>query len=293
MSKRKIYICTTFREFNDDANSKIQELFLKSLAEQDYENWELVATSFGEKNIKATLTKMRIPFKLIEQGKQDYRFCLTDVVLNGIKSLESTGGVLVWTTADIIFPSNFLSGVNKIAKRGVAGTSHPHLIYEGINEYRNGEHLVPSIYEGFDLIFFDDSVLLKNGGKKLIEKYRFINWGVFEHFLVGVANICASKKINMWPKYKTGKIVNDRIASNDTRDYLTKSHSTNLVAFERFLKDSGQSKLLKTLVYCDLCFRPQNTHSFWKQFKKEIQQFTKEQWGQPATFRQFFLGQIK
>lgn len=277
MNSRKIYICTTFREFNGDANANIQELFLKSLINQTYNDWELVVTTFGEKNVESTLRELKVPYKIIEAGKQSYRFSLTDVVLNGIQCLEATGGTLLWTTADIIFPQGFLEEVNRICRPGIVGTSHPHLMYESISKFQQNKHLEPSIYEGFDLIFFDDSVLLKKGGKQLIESYRYVDWGVFECFLVGVANKCAEKKINLWQSQKVGKIVNDRVASKETRDYFESSHNNNLVVFNKFLKDTGQSRLLATLVYCNLCFRPKSLIAYWQEFHAELKDYFRDQ----------------
>src|SRR3954465_7252148 len=95
---RRIYVCTTFREFNGDPNATIQEHFLDSLEAQSYTNWELVATTFGERKVTATLGERSFDSRVIDAGAPgDYRYSLTDVVSNAVRALEETGGILLWT----------------------------------------------------------------------------------------------------------------------------------------------------------------------------------------------------
>jgi hypothetical protein len=71
---------------------------------------------------------------------------------------------------------------------GVAGLSHPHDAYESIEDYQAGNSSYPpALHDDIDLLFLSDDVLFGGGGKEIIERYRFSDWGVFEHFLVGIA----------------------------------------------------------------------------------------------------------
>ena len=143
-SGRRIYVCTTFREFNGDPNAEIQQRFLDSLEAQTHTNWELVATTFGEKNVASTLASRSFASRVIDGGTHSsYRYSLTDVVTNGIRALEETGGILLWTTADIVFSPTFLETTNAYCIPGVAGLSHPHDAYGSIDDYRAGERSYP------------------------------------------------------------------------------------------------------------------------------------------------------
>ena len=49
----QIIISTTFREFKEDENSKMQVAFLRSLQKQTMKNFVLVVTIFNEKNVES------------------------------------------------------------------------------------------------------------------------------------------------------------------------------------------------------------------------------------------------
>src|SRR5262245_3842408 len=109
MTDRKIVIATTFRDFVGNDNDRVQMLFLESLKNQTYKNWELAVTVFNEKNVEATLRKEEIPFTLHNSPPDgSYRYSHTDVLLNAIKSQPSNEEtILLWTTADVIYEPSF------------------------------------------------------------------------------------------------------------------------------------------------------------------------------------------
>ena len=273
-SGRRIYVCTTFREFNGDANAVIQQRFLDSLEIQTYGNWELVATTFGEKNVAATLASRPFTSRVIDGGTHsNFRYSLTEVVANGIRALEETGGILLWTTADIVFSPTFLETTNAYCIPGVAGLSHPHDAYESIKDYTaDNMSYPPALHDGIDLLFLSDDVLF-DGGKEIVERYRFTDWGVFEHFLVGVANACARTRVNLWPVERVAKINNDRTAAREDSDFFAHSLRKNWEVFDQFIADYDQNKLLRSLLFCSLCFRPIDTSSFLKHFGEQTWQF--------------------
>lgn len=274
-SGRRIYVCTTFREFNGDANAVIQQRFLDSLEIQTYTNWELVATTFGEKNVAATLASRSFASRVIAGGTHSsYRYSLTDVVANGIRALEETGGILLWTTADIVFSPTLLETTNAYCTPGVAGLSHPHDAYESIEDYTAcNRSYPPALHDGIDFLFLSDDVVFGGGGKEIVERYRFTDWGVFEHFLVGVANACARTRVNLWPVERVAKINNDRMAAREDSEFFAQSLRKNWAVHDQFIADYDQNELHRSLLFCSLCFGPIEPSSFLKHFGEQIWQF--------------------
>lgn len=274
-AERRIYVCTTFREFNGDANAEIQNRFLDSLEAQTFRNWELVATTFGETTVEPTLAARTFDSRVIDAGRPSgYRYSLTDVVVNGIRALEETGGILLWTTADVIFSPSFLREVDARCGSDTAGLSHPHDVYSSLADYAAGRPAdPPTLGDGIDFLFFDDNVLLRNGGKEIIERYRFVEWGIFEHFLVGVANACARERVNLWPAERVAKIDNDRVAAREDDAFFETSHRRNLAVCEQFVAAHHQSELLRSLRFCSLCFESVDRARFLETFGSEIWQF--------------------
>jgi hypothetical protein len=196
------------------------------------------------------------------------------VVTNGIAALAETGGILLWTTADVILSPAFFETVNAHCGFGVAGLSHPHQAFESIDDYNVGNiSYPPSLGDGIDLLFFSDDVLTHGGGGEIIERYRFVDWGVFEHFLVGVANACAEKRVNLWPVEQVAKINNDRVAAREDNAFFDESLRRNWAVCEQFIADCSQSVLLKSLRFCSLCFGPIGASRFLQTFAAEIWQF--------------------
>ena len=270
---RRIYVATTFREFNGNANAAIQQRFLDSLEAQTYTNWELVATTFGEKTVAPTLAGRSFDSRVIDAGRPaTYRYSHTDVVMNGIRALEETGGILLWTTADLIFSPTFLAEVNTQCRSGVAGLSHPHDVSNSITDYTAGARSNPLLRDGIDLLFLSDDILF-GGGKEIIERYRFTDWGFFEHFLVGLSNACARTRVNLWPVERVAKINNDRVAAREDEEFLNTSLRRNWAVCEQFIADYHQNELLSSLSFCSLCFRPIEPSRFLKTFGWEIWEF--------------------
>jgi hypothetical protein len=233
---------------------------------------------------------------VLEAGRPaGHRYSLTDVVVNGIRALEETGGIILWTTADVIFSPSFLREVNARCGPGTAGLSHPHDVYYSLADYTAGRPAYPpTLSDGIDFLFFSDDVLLRHGGKEIIERYRFVEWGVFEHFLVGVANACARVRVNLWPAEPVAKIDNDRVAAREDDSFFETSHRKNLVVCEQFIADYEQSELLKSLLFCSLCFEPVDPPRFLETFGSEVWQFfigggtnhhVPDEW--PAVLREF------
>ena len=265
---KKIFITTTFREFNGSKNEQIQRLFIESLKRQTYKNWEMVITIFNEQKVEKEIKKYNIPCRFYYNSSVGYRFSLTDVLLNCIDYIEALKeGIIIWTTCDIILEEDFFMNIIKNYSKGFFGTLHPHLIYKGINSYNSRNFQKPSINSGIDMLFTDSSLFLKDDVKKLIKNYKFIDWGLFEHFMVGVGVVFSKKMINLYMLNKLHKIINDRQVGNETNEYLVKSWNRNKLVLDNFIKDYKSNSLLFDLVYCHKQFEIVGDKlSYYKEF---------------------------
>jgi hypothetical protein len=256
----KIYIATTFRDFNGSDNDKIQFLFLNSLLKQTYTNFELIVTTFGEKSVKKMIKKSGLNNHVIDEGKQKYRFSLSKVILNAVDYAERKNEknfMLIWTTCDLIFESQFLEKINLLNfKNNFSASiiSHPHLIFNNIKDVELNKYHINGPNDGIDFIGFS-SKLMTTKFKKDLSQYFYADWGVFEHFLVAMAVKYSFRRFNIFEISQVKKIVNDRLANNESENYFKLSLNKNWPVFEDFLKKSNFSREYSSLAYCNLKFK--------------------------------------
>lgn len=135
-SERKIFICTTFREFDGSINSKIQESFLESIRSQTYNNYKLIVTNFQEKTVEGHLSNSGIDFKLIQSKLLKYRYSWTETVSNCFDLVKRGKHIILWTNCDHIFSNNYFEEIINNFEEGFCGTSWPMLSYQSIDDYR-------------------------------------------------------------------------------------------------------------------------------------------------------------
>ncbi|HQC49762.1 MAG: hypothetical protein ACOX0H_02635 [Patescibacteria group bacterium] len=259
---KKIFICTTFREFDGSENDKIQRMFLNSLKNQTYKNWELIVTIFHEKNVETVLNELNIPSKLFYNKNDNYRFSLTEVFENCVNSIKKEDeGILIWTTCDVVFDNNFFETIVDNYKENYCGTSHPHFIFKDIESFKNNKKKKECPAEGIDTIFFDANIFLDDKNFDIIKKYRSFDWGLFEHFLVGLGKISASEMINIYGVSNIKKILNDRF--EDAPNFLEKSFNKNIPTLKKFFADYNLPKSYLNLTYCNWQFKLLNKKKFF------------------------------
>jgi hypothetical protein len=228
---KKILICTTFREFNENENAKMQNMFLDSLKSQTYKNFELIVTIFNEKNVENELIKSKLPFKTYTNQTSEYRFSLSEVFLNGLKSANEND-IIIWTTSDIIYDKDFLQNIQKKVKKETCAISYPLTIYNDFNCYMNKSGKI--FYDGIDVLMFNADIFFKNKeAMDDLNKYKFINWGMFEFFLIGLGKIYFKKNLIIAPN-SIKKIENNRQINNESDHYLNASNQNNKEVFLLF-----------------------------------------------------------
>jgi len=254
---KKIYIATTFREFDGSANDEIQRLFLSSLQSQTYKKWQLSVTVFNEKTVEDTVRSI-IPNAIIKTDASRYKFSLTDVLLNTIDIANNDEkSVIIWTTCDVIFENNFFENIIRNYSSKFSGTSHPHRYYQTVEQLNNRrDTFVYNIGFGIDTLFFATKILSSETVKNIIKQYKFINWGYFEQFLVGIALKYSDRRINLSKLSFIIKIVNDRDANNETKEYFDECTITNRPVLKEFFKNEGISDEFEHAHVCNGQFTP-------------------------------------
>jgi len=275
VTDREIVVCTTFRDFDGSENDAIQHLFLESLRAQTWSNWRLVVTVFNEPNVAATLEELGLDAQVMQGDSGGGRFSLTDVVLNGMTAVQPGRSILLWTTCDVLLPPTFFECIIDRFQPGTAGTSHPHVHSTSLQAYRRGETIYAHPQgllsrsrqdEGIDLVYFDGDLLLAERAGRILTQYRFVDWGIFEQFLVGVAQLVATRLVNIWSVGRVHKIGNDRVPRKETVEYLKTSWERNSRVLSEFIENEGASPLLRDLDYCHRSFSVQNRPRYYAQF---------------------------
>jgi hypothetical protein len=236
MAERKIIVCTTFREFNGNSNDQIQRLFLRTLKKQTYQNYTLVATTFGEKNVETALAEEGIPHRVFAgNAGEGYRFSATQVLENGIKLIDAPGSyIIIWTTCDDLYDPSFFEKIITTLTPLSACTSLPHVTYRTIEDYE-AKNISSYCYGGIDLVCFDADIFLNPEVQEAVRAYPNKGWGLFEYFLSGIGRVFAKKMYNVWPA-KIERINNDRKANNETKSYFDMSTEHNRASYQAFVK---------------------------------------------------------
>lgn len=257
MAKKKIVVCTTLRDFNGTENDKIQKLFLKSIEDQTFKNFELIVTLYSEKNVEKEINKYSFVSKFYAEKAESCRYSLTPVLLNAVNELKEDNGIILWTTCDIVFEKDFFENIVSHTPPNTIGTSHPHIITCMNNGQfeRLKQHGRRRLYSGFDLVFFDGAIFKEKPILDILSKYVFKDWGVFEHFLIALNEVLNDvNMVNLYEISKIKKIENDREITNESRRFFIESHARNSAVFDEFLYDYSLSKKYYDLAYCHFKF---------------------------------------
>lgn len=114
-----------------------------------------------------------------------YRFSLTDVVLNGIEVAETCFDdcILVWCTCDILLEPNFFQILVNHYKRGFAGIVHPNIIYKSLDDLENDKGKFGPVGMGIDLLFLMVPYL-KQRERMILKNIDSMNGEFLNYFLL-------------------------------------------------------------------------------------------------------------
>ncbi|WP_324778941.1 hypothetical protein [Thiobacillus sedimenti] len=276
----KILVAVTFRDFNGSENEKIQRLFIESLRNQTYKNWRMVVTVFNEKFVEREVSAYPIDASFYSSGPvSGYRFSLTDVLLNAVSEASKCDErtIVVWTTCDILLEPNFFEELVRNRTDNFFAISHPHLTYRDVEDWGAARAVPASLRSGIDLVVMDGQIFQSGRNVDAIKKYRFTDWGIFEHFLVGLAILNKGPRINLFGTANISKIENDRVVGEETNRWLAECWRRNKVPLTQFIADHDLSHELLDLTYCDLQFSVlKNKRAFYLMFARDLMRYVKD-----------------
>ncbi len=218
---KKILITTTFREFKEgNKNSDMQEDFLRSLLAQTYQNFVVVVTLFGEKNVEKVVCKYLNDkaFFVEKEIPGKFRYSPTEVICSGIEINSELGAdVILDCSGDIKLENNFLECVERNVKTGYMGVSAPNVF---VDENGNTKKKSGNYPGGIDVRFFDAKLFVSNDVYLKLKNYPLFDWGGIEHFVTAIGVKYAHEMINIFEDSKVIKKDNDRVAENEIDNYM-------------------------------------------------------------------------
>lgn len=218
---RKILITTTFREFEEgNKNSDMQADFLRSLIAQTYQDFVVVVTLFGEKNVEKVVREYLGDKVFFVEKKipSEFRYSPTEVICSGIEmNSELFADVILDCSGDIKLEDNFLECVERNTKTGYMGVSAPHIF---INDYNEIIRNIEEEPDCIDVRFFDAGILCNEDVYLQFKNYPLYDWGGIEHFVTAIGVRYADAMINIFAESKAIKKDNDRVVANEPDTYM-------------------------------------------------------------------------
>lgn len=218
---RKILVTTTFRDFIEgNRNSEMQEEFLRSLTDQTYQNFFVVVTLFGEKNVESVVRRYlgdKVAF-VNKAIPERFRYSPTEVICSGIEmNTDLDFDVLVDCSGDITLSDNFLECVEKSINVGTMGVCAPNTFVDSMGNVKEKEGKYPG---GIDVRFFDSRILNREDVYLKLKNFPLYDWGGVEHFVTAIGVKYANNMINIFGESEVIKKENDREAANETNKYM-------------------------------------------------------------------------
>ena len=241
----KILWITTFRSFGiSKKNDAVQKKFLNDIKRLSAEI-TLSVTIFNELNVEKNVNIKKLNpvfFKnsknLLHNSKYSQSICME----NAMKLLDKTYDCMIWSTADITIPKNFIDKIQSIKDENILMTAFP-MHYVG-NDKKIASY---SSNWGLDLFILklkskEKIVLLK----RLIKQCPNYGWGCYEHYFSSIAGALKIRYINLCKNLIIKKYNNDRDVFNDLRENEIKSWKINQNYLIKFLKKNSLSKFYAT-----------------------------------------------
>lgn len=215
-----------------------------SLTQFEEEN---VEKFIKDKNIKCNfnnLLKSSLPENKKYSNKIMLDYALDQYIEDG--SFE----YLVYSTADIIVPSNFAKTLEQIK-----GENFCSFIWPNIHIINGNVKNTFWPHYGIDLIIFKLSVSKAIKFKQMIKSYNQYDWGINENFYISACDALNLKRNNLYKYSKVLKFDNDFEAFTEDRSWQIKTWNENQKYFLNFLEENKISKLYAYGSYFYLLFK--------------------------------------
>ena len=273
---RQILVAVTFREFNGDVNSQIQQAFLDAVKKQTYTNYKLVVTNFREKFVKRELQKSGLPFEFHQSAKEEIWRSFTEVIANTFPHLEKRKHIILWTNADNIFQPNFFEEIINNFEPNTGGTSYPHMTYFSLEDFKNSYsidtyhgnpiksfyQLDPNIFVP-DAIYIDGDIMADPSNQKLFVKHEIIGDypGVAQTLMFA---FFAPKLKNLIYKSKIANIQNVRMPNQTVRSKRSEDQEKEKKITSERAKKLQHERNRNALTIMRFCKAKRTPERYWK-----------------------------
>ena len=236
----KVLWVTTFRSFGiSKKNDILQKKFLKNLQKLKCKI-KLCVTIFNEVNVEKNVNVKGIETiffknkkKLLHNSKYSQSICMQ----NAMKLFDENYDCIIWSTADISIPQNFVNKIQSYKEKDILMTIFP--MY-----YARSKNQIDSYSSDWGLDLFVLKINTKEKVKKLkkiINQCPNFGWGCYEHFFASISDALNIRFINICKNLVIKKYNNDRKAFNDFRKNEIVSWKINQKYLLKYLKKNDLS----------------------------------------------------
>jgi len=240
----KILWLTSFRPFGLSVdNDNTQNLFLNSI-KYFGGNIKLIVTQFGEKNVKENLDLSNVNYilknydrKKLPPGEKFSNQIMCHNALEEFCQNNEDYDFLVYSTCDIVIPTNLICVLNEIKSNNFMAYVFPNTLVKNSKILKT----VFPLY-GIDLIIFKIDKIRAQKFFELNKGWEQYGWGVNEHYYMSMKDALKLSSINLWKKMDIIKFENDFAGMNESRIRQIEDWNKNKNFFLKYLKKNRLSK---------------------------------------------------
>ena len=237
-------------------NDLFQSVFVDSIKSLDFDI-TFSLTQFDEPNVKEFVEKKKIKnfYKNIPKSKlpDNKKYSNKLMLDNALEQFVNEGvdfQYLIYSTADIIVPSNLFQSLSKIKLENYCAFVYP-------NTHSTNGTIKNSFWPhyGIDLIVFKISKEKASLFKKIIKSYNQYDWGINENFYIAASEALKLKTINIFKNSNVIKFDNDFETFSEDRSWQSVSWKENQGYLINFLEQNNLSKMYAYGSYYYLLFK--------------------------------------
>tara|TARA_Y100000816_G_C26099734_1_gene582576 strand:- start:963 stop:1829 length:867 start_codon:yes stop_codon:yes gene_type:complete len=224
-------------------NDEIQDLFLNSIKSLN-QDIILSLTQFDDNGVKKYIEKKKIKNFFINFPKKNLpsqsKYSNKVMLKNALDQLlDNNFEYFVYSTADLIVPSNLFREIKNIKKNIGDEKEFCALVYPNILKKNGKIKSYTTPHYGIDIFIFriKKSKIIKF--KEAIKSWDQYDWGINDNFYVSVCELLNLPIYNLYKKINIIKFENDFETINENRNWQIKCWKKNKKYFLNFLKSNN------------------------------------------------------
>lgn len=270
----QIIVSTTFRDFDNSSNDRMQINFLRSLKSQTFQDFILVVTVFNEKNVDKVVEEILGDKVVIiyDHGCGKYKFSLSRTFMNGVDyGLENHAEILIDCSSDIVLQENFLETVRKRTGMLTAGISHPNVFRKKMSSGKT-KYFYGRLNWGIDVRFYSLDLFQSIHVHNILNRFPSYDYGAgIEIVLCGIAVKYAVKRYNI---FMESKVLKEENARGMETGMVIDGNRRNIPTSMRFIRNEHIPWRYVQLVEMNRAYRvTKSTWLYWLWFGREIIHF--------------------